>query len=182
MKCSTAVPLDLQEFLSRDTEYGCKVKDLQPKNGTYLIWKIPMSEESSGKQGAKIYLAPQFRRRQVRNLVSILGFVVSVSEPFRMLHSRKKWVSLPEAEAAKDGLPGTIRPRYTVRHGVVTNPQVKAGDCVVYSSYNLGRVNVIGLDEPLVVVREIDVLARFPVEKIEDYELADFALTRSHVG
>jgi hypothetical protein len=174
------VPLELDEFLYRQTDYGCMVKDLELQNGHYLVWKIPMAAQSKGEEGKPIDLPDNFRRRQIGNLVAILGFVVASPSPFRAKHAKRYWKVVSEEEAALDQLPGLERPRYKVRNGIMASPQVQPGEAIVYNSYNLGFIEAYGLHEPLAIIREVDVLARFPASRVEDYELGDFALTRSY--
>ncbi len=174
------VPLELDEFLYRQTDYGCMVKDLELQNGHYLVWKIPMAEQSKGEHGAPIDLPDNYRRRQVGNLVAIMGFVIASSAPFRTKHAKKYWKVVSEAEASRDQLPGLERPRYKVRSGIMAEPQVQPGSAIVYNSYNLGFIEIVGLQEPLTLIREIDVLARFSVDRVPAYELGDFALTRNY--
>lgn len=178
---SAALPLDLEGFLNLETEFGYPVRDLELRNGMYLVWKVPMSEQSKGRQGKPIFLAAQYRRRAVGNLVAIIGYVIRVSAPWLGSRSKKHWVNLPEHVAERDGLPGTMRPRYKTKTCGEFQPQLKPGRAILYNSYNVGQIFVPALNENLVVVREIDVMAHFAAESIASYELGEFALSREHV-
>lgn len=176
------IPLDLDWFWNQETEIGQAVRDLELVNGTYLVYKIPMPEESKGDHGHKIVLAPGYRRRAVGNRIVIRGFVVKSSNPFHEIRARKKWVNLPQEVAELDGLPGTARIKYIPRVNTnLSRAQVEPGRGILYNSYNLCHIDLPEINDELVVVREIDVFAHFPIESVERYELGDFALTRTRV-
>lgn len=179
---SNTPPLDLEFFLDQESELGHQIRDYHLLGGTYLVYKIPLPGESKGKEGKKILLAPGFTRRAVGNRVIIRGLVIRSSVPYHRITARKRWVNLPPEVAELDGLPGTARIKYQTRLDPFTSrPQVQPGKGILYSSYNLCHIDLPDVDGELVVVREIDVFAQFPLESIDRYELGDFAMSRTRV-
>lgn len=179
---SDAPPLDLDYFLSQDSELGHLVQNYELINGTYLVYKIPMPEESKGDHGRKIVLADGFRRRAVGNRIIIRGLVIRSSAPFREIRAKQKWVTLPEAVAQLDGLPGTARIKYLPRmQRRCSNAQVEPGRGILYNSYKLCDLDLPDIHEDLVIVREIDVFGHFPIASADRYEIGDFALSRNRV-
>lgn len=177
-----APPLDLEYFLDQESELGHKIRDYELLGGTYLVYKIPMEEESKGKHGKKIHLAPGFRRRAVGNRIVIRGLVIRSSLPFNRITAKKRWVNLRPEVAEMDGLPGTARLKYKAQiNAKLSRPQVEPGQGILYNSYNLCHIDLPDVDGELVIVREIDVFAAFPIESVDRYELGDFALSRSRV-
>lgn len=179
---SDTLPLDLGYFLNQDTELGHLVQDYELLGGTYLVYKIPMAEESKGDQGKKILLADGYRRRAVGNRIVIRGLVIRSSTPFREIRAKKKWVNMPEEVAALDGLPGTARIKYLTRmQSRLSRAQVEPGRGILYNAYNLCHIDLPDIHDELIVVREIDVFGHFPIDSTERYEIGDFAMSRNRV-
>jgi hypothetical protein len=179
---SDTLPLDLDFFLDQDTELGHLVRNYELLCGTYLVYKMPMAEESKGDHGKKILLADGYRRRAVGNRILIRGLVIRSSAPFREIRAKKKWVNLPAEQAELDGLPGTARIKYFPRiQARLSRAQVEPGRGILYNAYNICHMDLPDIHDELVVVREIDVFGHFPINSAERYEIGDFAMSRHRV-
>jgi hypothetical protein len=143
------VELDLDKFLDMETEYGWKLRDVELFYGHHLVYKIPTQETG------KVILPDIYKKKSVKNIVMIRGFVIRTSNPFNRKIARKDYIW--------DRKAGQLALKWVVREA--NNPipsDVRPGDGILYMSYNVGKVKVVGMSEPLVMVREIDVVARFP--------------------
>ena len=150
-------PLDLDFFLDLETEAGWKVRDFLPLNGHHLVYKIPLSETVAD---SPIILPKAVQKKAVKNLTMIRGFVIRASAPW----GRKR----PVKRVVWDNETGSWSVKWDLRESSQCFPSdLPSGACVLYNSYNVGQVKVRGLEDPLVVVREIDVDAVFQPEEIE---------------
>lgn len=160
-------PLDLRHFQEMKTEAGWRVRDVNLVNGHHLIYKIPLGEKSKGG----ITLPPQYRKKATRNVIMILGYVVGVSNPWRRKHNRKYLVW--------DKIGETWKTEWKVWDGKAVLPaDFEAGSCVLYNTYNVGKVKSPELSDPLVVVRDIDIAAHFSVGDLERVKLGERSLDR----
>lgn len=161
----------IEDYLGLECGNGWKIRDFEPANGTHLVLKIEMSSLTPGG----VVLPPQFTKRSLKSLVNILGFVLRESRPYRRKIAKKSWVWDDKSDRWK--------PEYKVRD---TNreypPDVRAGDGILYGSYNVGRFQFRdpSVHGEVVLVREIDIEGHFPIEDLERVALSDFALERQH--
>jgi hypothetical protein len=153
------------DFLDRWTDLDCKVKDIKLVNDHYLVYKIKAENKSSGKGGTKILMPDIFVEKSIRNLSIIKGLVVKASDPFRSRIVRKRLVGF-------DVVTGNWTPKAIVKVGTVQQPVVAQGDGILYNSYCVGKVAVEGYEEPLVIVRGIDIEASFPMEVSDSISLS----------
>jgi hypothetical protein len=146
-------PLTLEYFHTLTADQGWKVGDYLPINGHHLVYKIPVDQET----GKGIVLPEQYRRKATKNVVMIRGFVLRASAPWNRKHSKKRmiWDNQTESWKADWDVWDAAEPRPS---------DFEDGVGILYNSYNVGKVKVRGLPEPLVVVRDIDVEAIFPIE------------------
>lgn len=159
--------LNLSFFHELTTETGCKVSDIQPLNGHFLIYKIMLPKKSDGG----ITLPYHYRRRSIKNVSMILGFVLKSSQPWRRKFNRKTMVWDHRTESWKAN--------WKVWDGKESYPSdIPEGVGVFYNSYNVGKLKVQGLDEPLVHIRHIDILATFPIENWSDVQVGGKAMER----
>lgn len=164
------IPLQLESFLDLEADGGVKVRDFRLLGGHYLVYKIPMNDTTDGV--VPIALPDQFKKRAIKNVVAIKGFVLRSSEPYQPVRAKKTWAW---NEAA-----GQEMPVYTPRYLPRTEAEVKPGTCVLYNSYNVAFVGVKGLLEPLVVIREVDMLAVWDPTDNDAVALSDHALNSLH--
>lgn len=162
------IPLDVGYFLDLKTASGIPVGKLRLLNGNHLVWKIPMPEKI-GKCGLR--MPDQYRARAVGNLCAIKGFIVRASEPWTRKKVKRTWVWDEKA--------GQEMPRYKAVDAAHGPSDVKAGDCVLYNSYNMGQIEVVGLPTYLVVVREIDMEASWTPDRDTQVELGDWAMKQA---
>jgi hypothetical protein len=158
--------LDLDYFYGLETEMGWKVSDFQPINGHHLVYKIPLGETFAG---SRIILPKGVQRKATGNVTMIRGFVLKTSGPWHRKRPIKRIVWDNKAESFK--VDWKI---LEAREPLETD--IPAGCCALYSSYNMGKIRVRGLDEPLVVVREIDIDAIFAPVAIERVALGNKAM------
>lgn len=143
------VELDLEKFLDMETEFGWKLRDVTTFNGHHLVYKVPTQETGL------VILPDLYKKKSVKNIVMIRGFVICSSGPFNRKSAKRTYVWDRKAEQNKL--------KWVVREA--NNPfpsEVQPGDGILYMSYNVGKVKVVGMSEPLVMVREIDIVAKFP--------------------
>jgi hypothetical protein len=160
-------PLNLDYFYGLDTELGWKVGDFQPINGHHLVYKIPLGETFAG---SRIILPPEVQRKATRNVTMIRGFVLKTSGPWHRKRPLKRIVWDNEGDCWK--VDWTI---LEAKDPLETD--IPLGCCALYTSYNMGRIKVRGLGDPLVVVREIDIDAIFDPKEIERVALGAKAMT-----
>jgi hypothetical protein len=164
------VPLSLDFFLDLETDGGVKVRNYRLLGGHYLVHKIEMNDTTDGV--VPIVLPDQFKNRAIKNVVAIKGFVLRSSAPYQQVRAKK---SFAWNEAA-----GQEMPVYTPHFLPVTEAEVTPGQCLLYNSYNVAFVSAQGLLEPLVVIREVDILAVWDPEDNDAVSLSDHALNSIH--
>lgn len=158
----SAPPLDLEFFLKLESSTGFKIRNMLLREGHYLVWKIPMADNPF------ISLPDQYRAKAVRNIVSIKGFVVKASMPWRPKVAKRYWEWDKDQEMDM--------PKYkTVTQPCLKEPEVQAGECILYNSYNIARIEV-GLEEPLVVIRECDIIAAWDPKDDHRVSLGDHTM------
>ena len=143
------------------TEFGVPVKQVRLLNGNNLVYKIP-SADTLGM----FKLPDTYVRKSVRNLIAIKGLVVKVTEPY--VPKVAKIVYVFNA-AYNEPIPRSIVKDCKRPIDAVLTP----GEFIVYNSYNVGTVSVVGLPEPLVIVRDIDLFVAYPPEVDSTVELGD---------
>lgn len=144
----------LEEFLSLEMENGWKVRDCFPIQGHHLVYKVPVE-----KIGI-IHLSEGLAKKSIRNIMMIRGLVIKASPPFRRVYSKKSviWDNEKSDWAVK----------WPKQYGRGEYPSdVKDGDAIMYMSYNVSKIRVHGLREPLVVIRDLDVVSTFDIEDID---------------
>jgi hypothetical protein len=156
---------DINDFLDLETEHGVPVRNYRPLGGHYIVYKVPM------KEGSIIALPEAFKARAVKNIVAIKGLVLCATERFRPKKAIRYW----EWDMKQD--PPTEMPKYKVVDLPEVGATVNPGDHILYNSFNVAHVNVIGLSEPLVVIRDCDLLAAWDADYDDQVELSDHALT-----
>ncbi len=162
----TLPPLELDYFLDLNTDLGWKIRDFEPINGHHLVYKIPIPERTSGN----IILPPGVRKKAVRNVTMIRGFVLRASAPWRRKRSIKRIVWDQEGDCWKVD--------WKILEGAkALDSDISAGSGVLYTSYNMGKVFTPALPEPLVVIREIDIDAAFAPGEISRVNLGQKAMT-----
>jgi len=161
-----SIPLELSFFLDLETDGGVKVRDYRLQNGHFLVYKIPMGDFTKGV--VPIKLPDQFKKRAVKNVVAIKGFVLRSSEPYCPVRAKTYWVWDEKA--------GQEMPRHKLKTLPRTDAEVQPGDCILYNSYNIAQIKAQGLLEPLVIIREIDMLATWSPGDDDSVDLADHAL------
>ena len=164
--------MELDDLLSRQTEYGCTVSSLRLLSDHYLVQKIRIESMSEGQHGVRIHLPGTHTKRSTANMVLIKARVVRASEPFLSVHPQKRIV-------AWDSNHGQFRYKTPLKYGVLQGPRVLPGEGVFYTGFNEGKVAVEGLDEPLFFIRGIDIEAAIPAEAIDQVQVGDFAMSRS---
>lgn len=161
-----------RELLERTTSLGCKLKDIRLQNGHCLVLKVRSATTSKGG----IELPDTFTKKSVGNLKALKGVILSASQPYRR-HSKYRKVEFSHAYGESIW---RSHPRKCGGMSVFASaecpPAVTDGDAVVYNSYNVGKIQVDGCEEDVCIVRECDILCRFPAEKIDDVNLSDFAV------
>jgi hypothetical protein len=155
-------PPSHEDILSLETSFG-KVDGFQMRSNHYLVWKLDTSEHSEGRNGHSIVLPQRFRRRARRNIVSLFGYVVKASSPFRTAVLKRKFTDL-------EG-----KPRHVFSTGPISGPFVEERDCILYNSYNVGAIAVEG--GTLVIVRGVDIEASFPITSLDAISIGDHALS-----
>lgn len=162
------VPLDLDFFLRLKTASGLPLNKLKMRGGHYLVFKCPMAENPY------LQLPDSFKSRAIKNIVAIKGFVVIASQPWHPVVAKRYW--------EWDKTSGMEMPRYkTVTMDVAKDAEVKAGQCILYNSYNIGKVKVNGLIEELVIIREIDMMASWSPKVNDTIDLPDRSYTHNFV-
>jgi hypothetical protein len=164
------IPLNLEAFLNLEDNDGIPLRNYRLQGGHFLIYKIPMKDTTDGV--VPIKLPDQYRKRAIKNVVAIKGFVIRSSEPYQPVRAKTTWAW---NEKAGQQMP-VHKPVWYPR----TEAEVKPGQCVLYNSYNIAHVNVPGLVEPLVVIREVDMLAVWNPQYDESVSLSDHALNSLH--
>jgi len=149
-----------------ETDAGVRVRNLRLQNGNFLVYKIPMDDFTKGV--VPLALPDQYKKRAIKNVVAIKGFVLRSSEPYNVVRAKQYWVWDEKA--------GQQMPRYKLKTLPKVKAEVKPGDCVLYNSYNVAHIKVSGLVEPLVVIREIDMLAVWSPKDNDAVELSDHAI------
>jgi hypothetical protein len=159
-----APPLELEYFLDLQTSRGDRVRDMQFREGHYLVYKIPMEDNPF------IALPESFKVKAVRNIVSIRGFVILASSPWRPKKAKRYWEWDRDQEMDM--------PKYkTITVPMLKEPEAKPGECVLYNSYNIARIEV-GLDEPLVVIRECDMVASWKPSYDKQVSLGEHTMSQ----
>lgn len=156
--------MKLDHFLDLETDTNIKIRDIKMRGGHFLVYKIPMPENDF------IALPDVYKARAIRNVVAIKGLVLRHSAPFRPKRAKQYW----EWDTSGD-YPREV-PKYKVVDLPETESPVKAGDVILYNSYNIAKVEVSGLLEPLVIIREVDILASWELEYDDRVQLGDHAL------
>jgi len=167
-----------EEIQALQTEYGRPVSAFRMTNGNNLVMKVEIEAMTDGTHGESIALAGTTMRKSVGNLHAVRGLVLRNSAPFVVKSARKKhrW---------KWGWAGKMhvrekREHYWVPYRIaVTEPALHENEGIVYTSYNVGKIAVEGLRDPLVIVREMDVVAAFDREYMADVDLTDLAMRES---
>jgi hypothetical protein len=160
------------ELLDRITEFRCRVRDLKLLNNNYLVQKIRINSIHTIANGINLLLPDIFTKKSVGNLVQIRALVIKASMPFVSKHVGKRYLGL-------DAKSCSYQYMYPIRNGTVQQPVVNEGDCIIYNGYNVGKVEVEGLDDPLVIVRGIDIEATFPSDCTDRVTLGDLAMARA---
>lgn len=160
---------ELERILDSETDLGCIVRKIQLRNGHYLIKKESIPEKVSLLSMPEIVL-----RKSVTNLVVIKGRIIIASAPYQ------PWVQQSVYEW-NEAVGQQLRREKPIRCAEVVDPPLRSGDGVMYQSYNVGKVRVEGLDEELVIVRDIDILCSFDWKHQRKVQVSDFALTRGKV-
>lgn len=156
--------LDLADFADLQTEFGVPVRNLRLKGGHYLVYKVPMADNP-------FFVLPDvYKSRAVKNIVAIKGFVLRSSEPFHPKKAKRYW----EWDMKQD--PPVEMPKYKTVTLPETEASVQPGDCVLYNSYNIAKVAVEGHTEPLVIIRDVDLLATWRPEVDSRVALSDHAI------
>jgi co-chaperonin GroES (HSP10) len=161
--------MELKDILDLKTVSGYPVRKLRMRGGHNLLMKLRIP----GSTDKGLLLPDRFTRRSIENVVSTKGLVVIASEPFRpkLLKTKYKWnnaLSCPTPHSE------------TRDAQFMVESSVQAGDHVLYTSYNIGKVEVVGLDEPLVIVREIDIIASFAADYDSHVELGDHTMNTTY--
>ncbi len=146
-----------------------KVSQVRPQSSHHLVFKLPMDALSRGSGGTKIALPDSYTRRAVANAYAIFGWVIAASEPYNYLV--KENVSVLTAQGRQE--------QTRIVSEACVESEVRAGDGIMYTSYNRGKVRTVPGHEQLVLVREVDVLATFDMQDFASLELGDIALTRA---
>lgn len=153
--------LRAEDFLELRTNTGVPVKNIEMMNGHYLIYKIPV-------EGRILDLPDEFKSKSIKNVLMVRGLVIKSSSPFRRKRAKPYFVWDNEK---KDWVV-----KYKTLEGSESFPSaVPEGKCVLYNSYNVGRIKVNCVNEPLVVVRDIDIDAWFEPSKIGMIDLTSKA-------
>lgn len=161
----------MEDLLSLETDLGCTVDQLRFVGGHMLVRKLRVPDTSSGEFGRRIHLPGVFVRRSVKNLTLIKAEIIRESEPWLSRHTGKRVVGL-------DTKTGRWVYKYPTKPGVIVPPVARIGEGILYNGYNVGAVRVYGLEEPLVIVRAIDIEAVFPMACVHEIQIGDFALSR----
>jgi hypothetical protein len=143
---------------------GAKVRSIKLLNGHALVWKIPMPEKVG-----PLHMPDQYRKRAVGNLCSIKGLILKVSEPWTRKKVKTTW--------AFDIKAGQDMPTHKVSDDVHGPSSIRAGDCMLFNSYNMGHIVVKEMDDYLVLVREIDMEAVWTPDYDDQVELSTWAMT-----
>jgi hypothetical protein len=168
--------LDLTDDLM--TEWG-PLSQIRMQNGNHLVMKVVAPPMTSGSNGVAIALTQQTRKTSVGNLSMIRGLVVKGSESYRRRRSKKYFID------EYDPIDNIFKPKlkWRVTRGNDRFPAgIQTGDAIIYNSYNLGRLRVDGLVSPLVIVREMDILATFPRELMDQITVGDNIANRGEVA
>lgn len=159
-------PLDLEHWLSMTSTTGYKLRDMRLREGHFLVYKIPMAESDH------IALPGSFTAKAVQNIVSIKGFVVGASEPWRRKTAKQYWEWDKKQEMEL--------PKYkTITADVATESEIKPGVCILYGSYNVAKVKLRETYTELVIVRECDIMAWWKPEYDDRVSLGDHTMSQS---
>jgi hypothetical protein len=153
-------------FRLRCQDFRCRVGDISMRNGHYLVLKVETPALTDGAHGDPIHLPGTHTVKSTRSMVCIRGLVLRSGTPY--LKRGLRWTENPV----------TKRPRSEVCDLGIVEPQVQAGEGIIYQSYNAGKIRVNGLTQPLVIVREIDVECHFPREMMRHVDIGDFAKSK----
>jgi hypothetical protein len=156
-----------EEILHLEVRPGVKVKDIRMMNGHNLVCKTQMADMTPGR----IVLPNKYRKKSICNLVAVKGLLVTVSEPYRPKIVK---TTMKYSEAFGHEIPQ----HKTVDLDKILPSVMVAGECILYNSFNMGRVEVPGLDDGLIMVRDCDVLAAWDADLDDTIELSDFAMSR----
>lgn len=163
---TAAQPLDVDHFLSMRTSTGHLVGDLVFREGHFLMYKIPLA-----KVRGSIALPDQYTAKATRNIVSIKAFIIAASVPWCRKTAKKRWEWDENSEIEM--------PKYdTIRAETEHPSDLKAGDCVIYNSFNIAKIEVGEIYDELCVVRECDILAAWDVEHDDQIELGDHTMAQ----
>jgi len=167
-----------EELQALETEYGRPISSFHMRNGHYLVLKVEIETMTDGTHGEPIALAGTTKRKSVGNLHAVRGLVLRATSRFVVKRARKKyrwkwkWAGKMQPRLNREG--------YWVPYNVVEkDAEVQVGEGVVYNSYNVGKISVEGLRDPLVIVREMDIVASFDREYMANVDLTDLALRES---
>jgi len=160
----SAPPLDVEFFLNLTSSTGYSIRTMRLREGHYLVYKIPMADSPF------IALPGSYKAKAVRNIVSIKGFIIKASAPWRPKVAKRYWKWDRDQEMDM--------PAYkTVTMPCLKEPEGKPGECLLYNSYNIARIEV-GLDEPLVVIRECDMMATWDPKDDASVTLGDHTMSQ----
>jgi len=154
--------LDLDLFLSMTTTTGFPVRNIRMQGGHFLVYKIPMGDSPN------LLLPDMYKKKAIKNIVSIKGFVIRATEPFCPKKAKQYWVWDKDQEMEV--------PKYRTISLPRRESEVEAGVCILYSSYNVGKVTVQDMYEPLVIIREVDILASWAPEEDSKITLGDHTM------
>lgn len=160
----------VSEILEMLTSTGYRVGDLRMMNGNHLVQKLRMDNELEFSSGKKMLLPDVHTRKSIGNLVAIKGLVIVPSIPWRPKVLKTKY--------EYSEIHGTPIPKSkVVNTGALVSTSLQSGDGIVYNSYNIGKIEVVGLDEPLVIIREIDMMSQFLLSDADEIELVNMSGT-----
>jgi hypothetical protein len=156
----------LDFFLNLETSRGDLVRNIRLREGHYLVYKIPMADNPF------IALPDQYKAKAVKNIVSIKGFVIVASEPWRRKTAKQYWVWDKDQEMEM--------PKYkTITSPTAVPSEVVAGKCVLYNSYNIAKIVVPALDDELVIIRECDMMAIWDPKEDKSVTLGNHTMSQN---
>jgi hypothetical protein len=145
-------------YLDLETEKGWRIRDLELLNGHHLVYKLPIEDKD------QVLLPDEFKKKSIKNVTMIRGLVLRVSAPFARKRTKKYWVWDSKKE--------DMVHKWRLHEGIkLFPPDIQEGHGILYASYNVGKIKANGITEPLVIIRDIDVLATFPISESKRVDL-----------
>ncbi len=171
--------IPLEEILDMVTHHGDTVRSTSMRNGHYLVQKYCKDNRTSGG----LYLPDIHVKRTISNLHAIIGRIIIPSAPWKYHHQFPFSKKSPYEGQSGEHI-DEIQHRWKNKQKYrkensekICDPKDLAQDShMVYNSYNVARILVEGLIEPLVVVRYVDIELLIPKGELSKVTLGDASM------